>query len=812
MINYAFPVAFMANMLSMTAMLIILSVVGQSHLAADVGIVQAATSALFFAFSANARNLVLATSTPALAKSIFNIRVILLSPLVLVAFWLSSTLGGVEPVLASILILRRAVEWFAEVDLSERERTGDKNFALIYIFIQVLLFVIGFLWLLVKMPYPYFGIFLWAFLPLILSIKFSWFALGDFANVTSSITKRIAPHFGSSLAVGVSLYVFRLLLIMLLGKSVSGDLFAAFAIGGVLGSVFLNAFGPSVAFHEKTKGNFRLPRLLIFMFWNFSALGILIVSLSYITPSIFWGYGKEIFYWQTIGFSMIGGVIMTYAQLLRSRLLIHNENHDLFGPDLLMNMLVVAAVPLAYFTIGIGAVAGLSLLGAVMALAFYKSSEITEIIEIKSRISMLKYVQVILAVAMIIPIFITLGGGIFLTKEIALPLGTPLLSMPIPPSLFVIYFGILLIGSYRSVHLSLSVVFFSFILMIFSTLVVSKSQGLVEREKILLIIQYILPMIALVLGEMFKTEGLDSGARIEKAFLFVLLMFVPLELVASWLQGSLPLVGHLYVFSIYQHMQYVPNIFVSAYLLAIFSLWQDDKYRVALVIMSLLMGVYVAASLSLVTMTYLIAGVLVFAILRWRWASEMRPWYLFFAVLVICLGYSNVETINMAATSRFCFQSATSQFCFLDLNVLSNWQNYLGEIGSSIKSLLLGRAEGIDKSRFTSGANYYLDIIRNFGLIAVLPVLLLVGYTVRLTYMTRKSFLESPSLLGHLFVIVFLLAVDNSTQVSLRQPYSGVFSFFIWGLFIARLSNTEAIRIKLAAIDSIKRAGLRMQL
>ena len=344
--NYIFSVAFMANMLSMTAMLIVLSIGGQSHMAAELGIVQAAASALFLAFSANARTTVLATSSAVVAKSLFNIRVILLVPLVLTAYWLSASLGGVESIFASVLILRRTVEWLVEVDLSERERLGDKNFAFTYVLIQALLFVVAILWLLLKMPYPLLGIFSWAFLPLLFSAKFFVAALSDLAIAFSGINKKIFPHFGSSLAIGVSLYVFRLLLILILGKVVAGDLFAAFAIGGVLGSVFVSAFGPSIAFNEKINGKFKFPILLKLLFWCFTCLGLLIVAMTFFKPEVFAWSGKEIFYWQAIGFSMIGGVVMTHAQLLRNRLLIHNEHHDLFGPDLLMNMLVIAAIPL----------------------------------------------------------------------------------------------------------------------------------------------------------------------------------------------------------------------------------------------------------------------------------------------------------------------------------------------------------------------------------------------------------------------------------------------------------------------------------
>ena len=781
--SYIFSAAFMANMLSMTAMLILFSMAGQSHMAADLGIVQASTSALFFAFSANARNIVLATSNSVLAKSIFNIRVILLAPLVLIAFWLSSTLGGVEPFFASILILRRTVEWFGEIDLSERERLSDKNFALKYVLIQAFLFAFSALWIWMKMPYPLLGLFFWAFLPLLLSAKFSWIALGDFANAISGLNKKIAPHFGSSLAIGLSLYVFRLLMILILGKNVSGDLFAAFAIGGVLGSVFVSAFGPSIAFNEKINSAFRFPKLLTFMLWCFFCFGFLIIGTTYLKPSIFTGFGKAIFYWQAIGFSMIGGVVMVHAQLLRNRLLIHHEDHDLFGPDLLMNMLVIAAIPLAYFSLGIEAVAGLSLVGAILSFAFYKSSELTEIIGQSERTFVLKYLQVFIAMFILIPIFIKFDSGIFLAKEMLLTGSSSMMSLPIPPSIFLIYLAILTIGSFRSVHLSLSMVFLSFTLMIFSTLVVSTNQGPLEQTKIVLIIQCILPMVALVLGEMFKTEGLDADRLIEKVFLFVIVAIVPFQLAASWIQDSPQLTGYLYIFSIYQHTQYVPTVYISAYLLATFSLWQDGRYRKALLIISPLMGIYAAASLSLVAMMLLVVGMFVFALSRWHLASEKIPACLFFVVLAICLGYLSIG-ISVA--------TATNNFAYITVEIVSSWQRYMTGISDSVKAFLLGHTTVIDKSKYPGAHSYYLDMIYNFGLVAIVPVLAVLGYTVRGAYLAKRNFFANSALLGHIFVLFFLLVIDNSTQVSLRQPYSGVFTFFLWGLFIARLGKMSS--------------------
>jgi hypothetical protein len=783
MMSYMFSIAFMANTLSMTAMLIIFSLSGQGHLAADLGIVQASTTALFYAFSANARNIVLATSNPDIAKSIFNIRAILLGPLILSTFWLSASLGGVEPYLAAILILRRSVEWFGEVDLSEREKQGDNKFAISYILIQVLLFIFAASWLLLKMPFPLLGLLLWALLPLLLSVQFSLHALSDFASAISGINKKIAPHFGSTLAIGLSFYVFRLLMIIILGKNVSGDLFAAFAIGGVLGSLTFSTFGPSIALREKVSGKLKLPKLLTYILWGFSGFGLLVIGISYMTPGLLLWMGKEIFYWKAIGYSMIGGVVMTHAQLLRNRLLIHNENHDLFGPDLLMNILIIAAIPLAFFLVGIDAVAALSLFGAILSLVFYKSSEHAEISEQSKYKNLIKYLPAVTAMVVLIPVFVRLNSGIFLDKEILLSGGSSLMSLPIPISIFLVYLAILVVGSYRQVHSSLSVIFFTFILMMFSTLIVSENHGDSERTKILLIIQYILPMGALVLGAMFNIRTLSVELQIGRAFLIVLAVVVPLQLVASWIQGSLQLVGYLYIFSIYQHVHYVPIVMVAAFLLAIFSLWHEDSFRNKILILSPMMGIYTAASLSIFAIVFLIVGVLVFALSRRLRAAEIFPAAIFVVVLTSCLGYLSVE---MPLTSLPVKISGDIW------GIVNASKPYGKEIIENMSSLFFGHERVLDKVLFPSSHNYYLDIMRNFGLFGLAPVLILLGYTVREAYMARKYVVKNFYLLGYSFVLFFLLVIDNSTQVSLRQPYSGVFTFFIWGVFMAQLEKLKA--------------------
>jgi O-antigen ligase len=111
------------------------------------------------------------------------------------------------------------------------------------------------------------------------------------------------------------------------------------------------------------------------------------------------------------------------------------------------------------------------------------------------------------------------------------------------------------------------------------------------------------------------------------------------------------------------------------------------------------------------------------------------------------------------------------------------------KIVTSPKILFAGSNEIPNRAEYPSAHNYYLDFIYHFGLIAILPILALLIYTCKIIYRQRQRIFLSPRLTGLCCVTLFLLLIDNALKVGLRQPYSGIFTFFLWGLLLSRLSD-----------------------
>lgn len=802
--SYLFPLASMANMFAMTVLLIALGLTGNSALAAEVGIVQGATLALFFTFSANARSLILNKSSAVSASSVMAIRMLILIPLALASYWLSVGAAGVTPMLAIVLIMRRAIEWLSEVHLGEMERLDNRPFAIKYFVTQSLLLLIAFGWLVADLPFAYLGLVVWAILPLAFSFKFICSCFANLSSLSKALLLKMLPHLGSTAIIGIGVYVFRLLILLLVGKETAGDLYTAFAIGGITGSVFANSLGASIALHEQRTGKRHYPKLMRLSLYFSLLLGLLIfVAATLQLHALSW-LGKTYLFWQATGLSLIGGVVMVYAQRIRFRLLQQDEEHDVYGPDVMMNILLITSIPFIYYLLGLQAMAALYLVSASLALVFYKSYQLAEKRSSSGHLFLQKN-QFIIVVLLLFPLFFQLSGGIFRDPGIYFNSGAKLPLLPIPISVIACYCGILIIAAYRQATTSLTYIFFTCLLMVATTIIVSQGVSVEDQAKFILLIQFILPMFGLVLGQMYQAKSQPAVYSLEKAFLYVLLFIVPLQLLSTWLQGYKYLSPYLYFFSIYQHLQYVPVIFVSAFLVAFCSLWSASKYKRTLWILAPLMGIYVVASMSMFAIFMLLAGLLGYAIYQWRHFFDKTATLLLLLVMLSTGGYLLYAKDSMKFKFNFNFLNAysQSQTASSQSQITQNqsliaskmkekqyyWKYYAENIVRSPQTFLLGHAAPPNRAEYPSAHNYYLDIIYNFGFLALLPMLVVLVYTLMLLYRSRKELYTSTNLLSNSASVLFLLGVDNFFKIGLRQPYSGIFIFFLWGLLINKINQ-----------------------
>ena len=784
--SFFYPIAIIANFFAMTFFYIILGLIGKSNLAADFCIVQGATLALFFSFSANARSIILNPSSNKSVRPILLSRLLLSLPLGGIAFYLSVNLAHVDSFLAFSLVTRRCVEWISEVHLSEMEFRGHRKLPIIFSAFQFALFFLALIWLLNKFSFPWLGGLLWAVLPLFMSMGFIYKHLKDKSPLNMPWNLML-PNFGSTAVTGITVYVFRLLILLIVGKAIAGDLFTAFALGSFMGSIFANAIGPTIAHHENQIGGI--------VSWSsrpWSAFPSFFAGVSFFLASefelnILSLSGKSFFFWGAAGLSMIGGAIMVLAQRIRIDILQHYDDKDVFGPDLVINLLILFFVPFTYYLIGMEALKVLFLFNSITAYLFYLSAKRGISTNGKERLSGTsgKVVKTTIAIILIFPLFFQLGGNIFNDPTHVFHSTGVLTRLPIPISIFACFGGLILIGDYMRSKTTLSVIFLTFVLMLWATIISTIGQVSDEKSKIILMLQFILPMFSLALGQMYENEK-SLSSYFEKVIILILFLVIPCQIYSTWHMGRPLLSPYLYLFSIYQHIQYVTVIFVCLYLTALYSLWGEKNYKKLFVFLGPFMGFYAVSSFSMLTNFILLFGLLLFAIIWWYKKSDKLAAFLF---LLVVIAFS--IRFNILKSDRiFILQGGykiENKYNFLSNNEIRNlnyrikcWKYYISGINADTKILFFGHAQKPNREEYPSAHNYYLDLIYNFGVLSVIPILAMLVITIKKIYHLRKKIALDSNMVGLVLATMFLVLIDNSFKVGLRQPYPGIITFFFY--------------------------------
>ena len=152
-------------------------------------------------------------------------------------------------------------------------------------------------------------------------------------------------------------------------------------------------------------------------------------------------------------------------------------------------------------------------------------------------------------------------------------------------------------------------------------------------------------MFAFVLGYIYDSKGRSENS-IGYGLIGAVIILVPVQLLSTWLiekervfqtiKQSFDLVDvipeictylseNVFIFSIYQHLQYVSAVIVIIYLSALFGFSEQGRFTKILYIFTPLLGIYVAASASMTAIGCLILGLLLFSFYSWLQFNRIFP-------------------------------------------------------------------------------------------------------------------------------------------------------------------------------------------
>ena len=793
-----FPAAFALNTFSLQLLVVVAGLSGSLVVAADLSLAQASMLAVFFALSGNARNLIIkAGGDSDLGRDIARFRLVLAPLLSVVALCLSVFVSQAGVHLSVIILVRQLSEWFSELKLSQLEKECDVGAARLFILANALPLILAVASLLFFPPAFNGFLILWAALPLLLCFGF----IRETASVRGKLRidwRKILPNCASTTVIGTGVFLFRVLVSGFAGKTAAGELFTAFAFGGVLSSVYERSIGPTLNLVVPARAVRAWGNRLLFLF---PSAGLLLVGLWYFYPHAFSASSHDGYLFPAMGLSLVGGSVMLKAQALKIRLLHSTVHNDLFIPDLLSNFLILFSIPALFLVYGPGAFVYSFLLNSLFVYLCYWGVLKTE--GVSAHTGLARIVQWVVAFAIIAPVFLQLKGAIFRSPEHVYDWGGNLALLPLPVSLFVCFPAIVFFQAFKSNKWLPAYIFAMSGLMLSGAVLIGGS-GL--RDKIILALQYLLPYWGLVLGE-FSDVLLDFPVKLAKAFLLVVSFVIPFQLAVSIFGGSPRILPDLYLFSVYNNLQYAPVVLISGFIFSLFAIYEERRKWFAFLLPALFL--YSGMSWSISASFLLFSGTALFLLLR-------KPGRVF----ILAAGVGLVLFVSYGAflkhtgfTYKFKFLAGSSSMPaatavpqqepaprHVILTLLPNleerldiWKYFSDRlISTDVRHFLVGSESVPDRSKIPSAHNYYLDMLYNWGFLSLSLFISLVWYTAVKVWRNRAAVVASHGLLGLSLVVMFLVLLDNLIKVGLRQPYPGIFTFFLWGLLISQLKRIES--------------------
>ena len=356
------PIAVTVNFFSTTALFIIASLCGMEELSAEIAVAQGAIIAVFLCLSGNARSLILSDQTDDSEQNIYRFRLFMVLPAVLGSFYLSSTIIEISAELICILILRKTSEWLLEIELAHKEKHNSSRFAYIYILTNAFSFLIIFIHFISQSTKEtiYFSLFFWALIPVLFLLP--KICKSDDRKKDNFKFIRYIPSMGSSAIIGITVYVFRVLVVLLAGKAIAGQIFTAYALGGLASAIYTYAIGPTIFLKNENKSE----KIALI-----SSIALIAVGLAFALGSRF--VEQNLFsslFVDAVIFSIAGGGVMLFAQYKKLHI-IHIFKKDVFIPDTLANILFLSSVPFAFYYFGSGSLSFFFLWSALLNLILY---------------------------------------------------------------------------------------------------------------------------------------------------------------------------------------------------------------------------------------------------------------------------------------------------------------------------------------------------------------------------------------------------------------------------------------------------------
>lgn len=236
-------------------LIVILGFKHNTEMSADLALIYSIIFMVFFPLNANFRHYYLNSNKKNFLNYLIWFRILSYIPLFLISLMICLLFIDIEFSRIVTIIFIGSLYWFNEVFVSLQEKRNKLSLIcfILLMYLCVIFFIIfdnlhnsfNLTKLLIVTFLTLFIILLYIYKELDFRISFKKFKI--------NILNRIIPQIGGTFVIGLSSFLFKIIVLALLNKSEAGTIFIAFTLSGLLLTVFTYGLGPSIIQNKLNK-------------------------------------------------------------------------------------------------------------------------------------------------------------------------------------------------------------------------------------------------------------------------------------------------------------------------------------------------------------------------------------------------------------------------------------------------------------------------------------------------------------------------------------------------------------------------------
>jgi hypothetical protein len=388
----------------------------------------------------------------------------------------------------------------------------------------------------------------------------------------------------------------------------------------------------------------------------------------------------------------------------------------------------------------------------------------------------------IFVLLLIVPIFFNLQDGLYIGQNFK---KEKILELPLPISFFVftlIFIITFFINKKKNIFFFkekiVQVYLVSFFLIVFINIFYFN----LDYERTLYLLQFFLPLLGLFVGYFFFNN-----------FFFlityrILFIFFSIHLLGSLLQGKNFLNPYLYFFQIYQNFQYVNPTLIFLACTSLMMI-REQIYKINFYLFICLIFIY---SFYAYSFSSIIIFFVSFIFLFKSNFNQKKLKYLFLSLFFLSLFFIFIQRNNTMDKKSFIDKNNINYFNnyqkftkILNFELPESvslrariWNVYVNDIWENNSLFFGSRLLDLDK-KYSGAHNLFIDSIYKFGILLAIPFFYL------FIFIIFSIIKESDSKKKKILIIFFLfLLIENFFKTSLKQPYSGIISYYIFAILL----------------------------